>query len=260
MAKIIGKCAICGEYDTLSYEHIPPKDALNKNGVKVYSGDDAIKRYKGEQSKYIIRQQGMGKYSLCQKCNNNTGNWYAKEYSKIAKIISYWLSQDELSHGDILTFSAEQFPALEFSKQVIAMFCSIIPHNEVTRLGLDSLLLDKERKLTNEPLFDLRIYLLHSRPGHHLMVGPSVSLNMNGNAVETGCCSELSVYPFGFILNHTPEVPITFGTSIIDMLKADYGKKYKLKWDLQCLEKTSDVLPIPLLFKPLPNSELLEEK
>lgn len=31
-------CHICGKYDNLSFEHIPPENALNKGPAKVYIG------------------------------------------------------------------------------------------------------------------------------------------------------------------------------------------------------------------------------
>ena len=71
--KQMGYCHICGTYGKLTFEHIPPESALNKGRAKVYTGDDAIKQYTGEKSRYLSLQQGMGKYSLCESCNNNTG-------------------------------------------------------------------------------------------------------------------------------------------------------------------------------------------
>ena len=44
----IGYCHICGTYGKLSFEHIPPESALNRKRAKVYTGDDVIKRYAGE--------------------------------------------------------------------------------------------------------------------------------------------------------------------------------------------------------------------
>ena len=68
-----GYCHICGKYGKLSFEHIPPQKALNNNKALVYTGENAIKRYKGENAKYKNQQQGMGGFTLCDNCNNNTG-------------------------------------------------------------------------------------------------------------------------------------------------------------------------------------------
>ena len=38
--------------------------------------------------KYSNLQQGMGKYSLCQECNNNTGAWYGDAYVFFARVVN----------------------------------------------------------------------------------------------------------------------------------------------------------------------------
>ena len=75
-----GICHICGKHCKLTFEHIPPRDALNKGPARMMSGDELIKKYRGEQSRYRNQQKGMGRYSLCSSCNNNTGQWYAPAY------------------------------------------------------------------------------------------------------------------------------------------------------------------------------------
>ena len=249
--KEIGYCHICGCYGELSYEHIPPENALNTNKAIIYTGDDVIKRYKGEKSKYICRQQGMGKFSLCENCNNKTGSWYVPQYSDVAKNVARSLhKREKLEHGDILGFSVNNFPALAFIKQVITMFCSLLPIEEVKRLGFDKLLLEKDNNEVDTTLFDLRIYLTPANVGQ-LMIGPCAVLYKTDTGFETMIVSDLGVYPFGFILNLTPEHPIEYGASIMSLFETEYGKGYKMQWGLMYLERTSDTLPMPLQFKSL---------
>jgi len=51
-----GVCHICGKYCELTFEHIPPKQAFNWQRAKIYNGDEALKRSKGEK-------QGIAIYS-----------------------------------------------------------------------------------------------------------------------------------------------------------------------------------------------------
>ena len=44
-----GFCHICGRYGKLSYKHIPPLKALNNGKAIIYTGNEALKRYKGEE-------------------------------------------------------------------------------------------------------------------------------------------------------------------------------------------------------------------
>lgn len=250
--KEIGYCHICGCYGELSYEHIPPETALNSDRAIIYTGDDVIKRYKGEKSRYICRQQGMGKFSLCENCNNKTGSWYVPQYSDVAKDVARSMhKREKLEHGDILGFSSNNFPTLAFVKQVITMFCSLLPIEEVKRLGFDKLLLEKESNEVDTTLFDLRIYLTPANVGK-LMIGPCAVLYKAGAGIETMWVSDLGVYPFGFILNLTPEYPIEYGVGITRFFEAEYDKGYNMQWGLMYLERTDKSLPLPLQFKPLP--------
>ncbi len=251
--KPIGCCHICGSYGKLSYEHIPPEDALNSNSAIVYTGDNALKRYTGEKAKYINRQQGMGKYSLCESCNNNTGSWYAKSYSNVAKDVAHYLyANGDLSHGDILSFQFKELPALAFIKQIVVMFCSILPLNEVRRLGFDKFIMDKHSNEIDTTLFDIRMYLTRKNSGY-LMVGPCSMVTITEDyKSEIVSAADLSAYPFGFILNLTPESPILYGTSLKKLFETDYDKKYNFRLPLMCLERSNPEFPIPLTFKELP--------
>ena len=40
----------------------------------------------------------------------------------------------------------------------------------------------------------------------------------------------------------------------MNLFDAVYDKEYSMNWPLMYLERTNDIIPIPLLFKPLPKS------
>jgi len=248
-----GVCHICGKYGELTFEHIPPEKAFNSQRAKIYNGDEALKRSKGEPSRYCNSQQGMGKYSLCESCNNNTGTWYAQTYCDFAMDVIKSLHKNEpLEHGDVVEFTFRGCGVLHIVKQVKAMFCSLLPYNEVQRLGFDKLLLEKESNTVNRELFDLRMYLTPIETGQ-LMCGPTGVLIKKDKGIETVVVADLGVYPFGFILNLTPEIPVKYGGSIMDMFNLKYDEKRDFKLSLTYLERVSNILPLPLIFKELPN-------
>ena len=250
-----GYCSICGKYTKLSFEHIPPEDAFNNQRAKMYSGDEIVKIIKDEQARYIQQQRGMGKYSLCEKCNNDTGSWYAPAYNLMTKATAWALqNRDSLEHGDVLAFSTRAFEPLAFVKQVITMFCSTIPLEQVQRLGFDKYILEKENNDIEYSLFDLRIYLLDPETAP-FMTGPCTLLlgDISKNEFETVSVAEIGVYPFGFILNFNPEHPINYGTSLTKLLGTEYGKEYDFTWELMRLEKSNPRAPLPMQFKPLPD-------
>ena len=100
-------------------------------------------------------------------------------------------------------------------------------------------------------LFDLRMYLTPLSVGQ-LMIGPSSVIHKTETGFETTIACDLGAYPFGFILNLTPETPIEYGTSIMNFFDAEYHGLYSTIFSLMYLERTSSVLPMPLVFKPLP--------
>lgn len=221
---VYGKCHICGEYGELSFEHIPPQAALNKGQVKAYSGEEILKTFHGERARYQNMQRGMGRFSLCKSCNNTTGQWYAATYCQVAKEVASSRSKaEQLQHGDCIEYTFKNLPALAFVKQVIAMFCSLLPWEEVHRLGFDQLLLNKESNLVDTRLFDLRVYLA-SPDTAQLLTSPSVVLYTSNENVESCYVTDLCAYPFGFILNLSPEVPVEYGTSLMEWFRCEYSK------------------------------------
>ena len=154
-----------------------------------------------------------------------------------------------MKHGDFFSFKTKEIQPLAVVKQVIAMFCSLIPLSEVRRLGFDKLLLNRESNAVDTALFDLRIYLT-SREIAQLMIGPACVLLKSDSGIVSVCVSDLAVYPFGFILNLTPEHPVEHGASMLPMLDTEYGKNYEMSWTLQYLERKNNNVPLPLQFKP----------
>jgi hypothetical protein len=76
----IGLCRLCGIYGPLSREHVPPRAAFNDKPVwtarvaELFGAKDfdSFISARSEQD-----QRGAGGYTLCKKCNNDTGAWYA---------------------------------------------------------------------------------------------------------------------------------------------------------------------------------------
>ena len=91
------------ENKELTFEHLPPRKANNSNRAKAIVGDELTKHIAGNDKpwdfsscKYKDLQKGMGLYSLCQACNNNTGTNYADEYIKFANTIGYAINKEKI--------------------------------------------------------------------------------------------------------------------------------------------------------------------
>lgn len=87
------------------------------------------------------------------------------------------------------------------------------------------------------------------------MCGPTAVVYKNNDSIETVWVADMGVYPFGFILNLTPEKPIGWGSSIMDMFNVGYDEKCEYNLSLMYLERANNALPLPLVFKIIPNQQ-----
>lgn len=251
-------CALCGKYfDDLSFEHIPPKSAFNNNPAKGYSGKELIGKNSApwitDGLQFENMQKGMGKYSLCHECNNNTGSWYVNAYQKFAMIFSDILKENE-DRPNVGVKINNMFP-LQIIKQVISMFCSInqdinfsscndiqtqemneMPTILQTMIGaqyalikasksLDELrefVLDKESTNLDSNKYKLCICQTNSKICKYN--GLSSIMNLDNNSFVA--VSEITAYPFGFILYFNPPKDLNYkGVDITSFASCNYDDK-----------------------------------
>lgn len=250
--EIEGICHICGRHAKLSFEHIPPRHAFNSHKAIIYNGKEMIKKHNGEKAKYSIMQKGMGKYTLCESCNNLMGKWYAKEYGRFAISVANDLhNREQLTHGTQIEYHFKDVYPLRFIKQVVSMFCSLIPYEEVQRLGFNRLLLNPKSNSVDLSLFDLRMYLTPINTGQ-ITSGIVIPLIKRGNNdIDYVVAVDMCVYPFGFILNLSPGKDFNYGVSINSMFNSEYEDIYDAFIPLTYIERYNEKCPMPLCFKSL---------
>lgn len=122
---VFGLCHVCLEETKLSFEHVPPEKAFNGTRLRSFGMEDWLKsdgEFPATGGK--VSQRGVGAYTLCEACNNNTGGWYGREYVKWA--IGFWsaLAQIPQSRSEVVITVQKRFP-LRFLKQSCTMFFSV---------------------------------------------------------------------------------------------------------------------------------------
>lgn len=194
--KANGICSICNMERQLSYEHVPPKQAFNEKRIIEYKlGKHVLSLGAEEIRKGDIKQKGMGEYTLCKKCNNDTGSWYAKNF-----IDWSYQGMDILikTHGKpTLIYLNYLFP-LRIIKQIIVMFFTVCNG----RIGkvypyLQKFVLEKE-KMYLPP--NIRIFVYYNIEGHFRWMGNSLQLNF-GSSLSIDDCLELSFPPYGYYMS-----------------------------------------------------------
>jgi len=200
----IGICSLCGKQRPLSFEHVPPKAAFNRYTTLSYDPLAWLER--GQPNGTRIEQGGIGRYSLCQQCNSNTGHWYGNEYAKWANIVYPLLIKSREKLVEIVLHDV--YP-LRFFKQVISCFCSrngpkfVKIHPKVQKYLLDKNSCDFDDSLT------VLMYL--NKQGFIIATGISGYIENGRNYIV----SEFNFPPFGFCLyaghcKYDSRVDITF--------------------------------------------------
>ena len=230
LKKHIGKCALCGKTDNISYEHIPPKAAFNSSRAKLITLNTLLKeknKYPWDTKglPYISQQSGAGLFSLCEKCNNITGKWYGAAYQSFAeKGMGVVTSKIDDIYNSV-EFK-EVYP-LKFFKQIISMFCSLNPEANID--DLRKFVLNRNTVGIDKNRYKICMYFTRSTTKRH------AGLMATGN-IQTGeviLFSEIVACPFGFLLYIDPnEKMVTQGFDITSLSDYDYDEMCNIKMPL----------------------------
>jgi hypothetical protein len=188
-----GVCRICGREGPLSFEHIPPKAAFNDRPVIVLKFEETLKLGPDEVAKGPIQQRGMGYYTLCEQCNNNTGAWYGKQF------IDWCYQGMEIlrrTNGNPSLINLNYLLPLPILKQIVTMFFSVhpetfsIPNEELVRF-----ILNKEEKYLS-PKY--RFFVYFNTRGRPRSFGGGGLLNFDTGSITI--ISEITFPPFGYVM------------------------------------------------------------
>lgn len=217
--KIQGKCSICGTNGVLTYEHIPPKSAFNSKPKLVQGHEEVFVATSHKYGKNRRANRGFGRYSLCASCNNNTGNWYAKDYVEFAQqCMNNFKELGTVYSANELKF---QIKPLNVLKQIIAMFMSANGNILTDDLELRKFVLDRESKDLPE---QYRVHVFTTISRNCRYNGISGILQGNGEIVTL---SEIVHRPFGFQLTVNSK-PTQRMADITDFKNANYDVTYPM--------------------------------
>lgn len=198
---IEGTCRLCGVHGPLSFEHVPPKAAFNDRRVTKTAIEMVVDRLPSDRVVGKIVQRGRGDYTLCERCNNSTGSWYARAFTD-------WCYQamDILVQADgrpTLSYMQYLFP-LQVIKQVVTMFFSV-NHSGFrhTYPELEAFVLNRHRRYLNPRV---RIFAYYNVEG----VMRSSQIIVSGSKKSPGdlsVFSETNFPPFGFVMTYDSHAP-----------------------------------------------------
>jgi len=123
MAKpVFGTCHICGVHGKLSFEHVPPEAAFNNRRILHTAFEKVLSSENLDEVRGRVQQRGAGAYTLCEKCNSDTGSWYAGAYADWAQQAMRLIIGTRGRPSLMYPFNL--FP-LRVLKQVVCMFFSV---------------------------------------------------------------------------------------------------------------------------------------
>ncbi len=214
--KVEGTCHICGTFGPLSFEHVPPRAAFNDQPVVVLKSDDAFDLVPGEVAKGPIEQRGAGAYTLCAKCNNDTGGWYGRHFVK-------WCYQgmDVLARSDgkpSLIYLHYVFP-LRIIKQIVTMMFSVNgDHFRLKNPDLVRFVLNREARYL-PPQY--RFFVYYNIGGVNRSIGISGLFNIKTRRMSI--MSEITFPPFGYVMTLDTEPPDRRLFEITHFARYDYN-------------------------------------
>lgn len=119
-----GICRLCGEHKKLSFEHIPPRSAFNDHQRVFQTIEDRLLKNRSH-SKF---RRGLGKVTLCESCNSNTGSWYGEAFVNWTKQGFEWFNK--IGEGALINLPYNIKP-LNVLKQTLVMALAMAPEGSL---------------------------------------------------------------------------------------------------------------------------------
>lgn len=206
--KKYGKCHLCGKEGQLTFEHLPPEKANNNREAHAITGDALVKHIGGIKDpwdfkgvRYKNLQSGMGAFTLCAKCNNNTGAWYANDYINFSNSIGYALNNDiDKENAQSIYVKLREMYPLRIIKQIICMFISTMNLDFLDKNpDLREFVKNKELRNFNAKKYRISMYFLKQH--RNGWSGLNVLLYKD---LKTKTVAYMDLYPVGYILEIDP--------------------------------------------------------
>lgn len=217
-----GMCYLCGKVDKLSFEHVPPQCAFNNKPILVQGHEELVEENSYMYGKKRRSQRGFGKQSLCVSCNNNSGNWYAKDFCKFTEQGWEILKANKMPQ---YVLGSYEIKPLNVLKQILLMFVATDSSGVIGNIpGVREYLLNREN--TNFPE-KVNIHIYSNASPTKRMLGYCVVGDMDTQVISKW--AEINYHPFGYFFTYDSPPPNEYMVNITDFTKVPFNKEYKMQ-------------------------------
>jgi hypothetical protein len=236
---IVEICRICRTALANSFEHVPPRRAANDEPLRVYGIMDWLAREEGGLRGGRIEQRGAGGFTLCERCNNNTGSWYGRELVVAAAAgvrILQKASLEELDERLDPTYAYARFRQqprvgphpLRFIKQVVSMLLAVSPLEfSIANQALGDFVLEREQ--TGLP-DKYQFYLALFAGPNARTVGGAVRFDLGRS--RTDFIVEVAYPPFAYALTIDAEPEAIDTANITPFVDVGYRQMADIELDM----------------------------
>lgn len=243
--KVQGICRICGEPRELSYEHVPPRCAFNQTPARMYSLEQWVILESGGPAQYRDQQRGSGYVTLCEECNNRRGGrWSVPDFCLWARTgdaaIRKFPADETVT--EVSFRPMKQLRPLPFVKQIVSMMLALNdPAFGAAYPALREFVVEKESVGLPD---DYHLYLSLCDIGFARWVGRYDFLGITHDGeVETVVATELSYYPFTYVLSIGP--PLRMG-ELTDITEYAHRPRNDIITDKVTLRVNGSFLPFDI--------------
>ncbi|WP_096186853.1 hypothetical protein [Evansella halocellulosilytica] len=193
-----GICNICLEKKPLSWDHVPPKNAVNITETEIYEIQEVL--VKGiEGTKPHFSQNGLKFRTICSQCNSILGTEYDQEFGDLAKNVTN-LMKSSLFLPESLTVTVNPY---KVSKAIIGHLLSAKTHtdNNLIEKKLRSYFLSRDQESLDGLYIHYWVYPYNDTKILHDFwlkdIGDD-SMSINGGSI-------LKFFPLAFMIHDKSE-------------------------------------------------------
>jgi len=198
----IDYCNICEKFESLTWDHVPPKSCFNNEKIKYNTFYEGVNNEKarltgGELTQYITSQNGVKFRTICATCNNSLlGVKYDPELENLAKFTDALVSSDIMLPPSVTTKSKIN----KLSRSIVGHILAakdMYDNQVLTDKKLRKYFLDASSLPPRDMMLLFRIYPFASI----VIQRDCIVASLNKENVFPGGMSDcLSFYPVAFVL------------------------------------------------------------